>query len=220
MNQEEINREPESPPEEAFPDMRVDELRTEFKRLRKERGQTQGDIAKRLSVSQATISAFEQGKYGAVRKKTLNSIYNLVRFWKKDIPGIVKADFTNRRTAPLFDREAAAPHHPVVCPSCRAELPDMDPPARYCPKCGEEVRSACRCGKVLKDPDANFCSACGRSLLREGQGAQSYPLLDNDRDEALRLLLRRLLENGVEQASVAQVEQFLGNVERGESEQA
>lgn len=60
----------------------IDELRSEFTRLRKARKMTQAGVAAHLGVRQATISAFELGKSGTMRKDHLDKIVELVQAWR------------------------------------------------------------------------------------------------------------------------------------------
>ena len=58
-------------------------LRREFRALRRARRVSQAEAARFLGVSQATVSAFEQGSYGRIRKGTLAGMWRLVGVWRQ-----------------------------------------------------------------------------------------------------------------------------------------
>ncbi len=70
----------------------MDQLRGDVRKLRKERGLTQADLAQKLGVTQAAVSAFEKGKNAKMRKQTLNRLIDLVGDWKA-ASHIVRVDF-------------------------------------------------------------------------------------------------------------------------------
>jgi len=66
----------------AIVDIDFDTFRKEFKILRNQRRLSQQDVAELLQISQATVSAFENGRYHKINRETLSGINRLLEFWK------------------------------------------------------------------------------------------------------------------------------------------
>jgi transcriptional regulator with XRE-family HTH domain len=66
----------------AIIDIDFDSFRKEFKILRNQRRLSQQDVAELLQISQATVSAFENGRYHKINRETLTGINRLLEFWK------------------------------------------------------------------------------------------------------------------------------------------
>jgi transcriptional regulator with XRE-family HTH domain len=66
----------------AIVDIDFDSFRKEFKLLRSQRRLSQQDVAELLEISQATVSAFENGRYHKINRETLAGINRLLEFWK------------------------------------------------------------------------------------------------------------------------------------------
>ena len=64
-------------------DIDIDALRKDFCALRRRCRMSQLEVAGVLEVSQATISAFEQGKHHRIRSKTLRGLWDIVALWKR-----------------------------------------------------------------------------------------------------------------------------------------
>ncbi|HEO70304.1 MAG TPA: helix-turn-helix domain-containing protein, partial [Candidatus Hydrogenedentes bacterium] len=182
----------------------VEDLRDRLRKGRKLRKMSQGEVGDLVGVSQATISAFEKGQYPSMRRSTLSAIRNLVQFWEKDAEGIVQGDFAHRRTLALPAQEYAAAADITECPLCRKGIPRHTPPFQFCPFCKATLGYACPCGAVVRDAEANFCSRCGRPVLQDDEEPHSYPLLEQDRLEIVRLVLRRTLLEGLDKSDSTQ----------------
>ncbi len=129
----------------------IDALREDFCTLRRRRRMSQSEVAGLLEVSQATISAFEQGKHHRIRSKTLRGLWDIVALWKRkgdteaQNSTILSDGMGRRRT----DSGAAGP-----CPRCGMRAPSLHAPVPFCPSCGRRVLHA----------DDEFCSRCGAPL--------------------------------------------------------
>ena len=195
-------------------DVDMDALKTEFRELRKARRLSQGAVADLLKVSQATISAFEKGTYPTVRKKTLNGIWKLVQFWRRDSSRIVKGDFVDRRIVAVPDRNDAGRNHmPLECPHCHGGIPELETPVRFCPGCGHALGLTCGCGNVVFENDANFCCRCGRSLIVPSTDPRPYSFLKDDENERFRLALRRSLAAWVDDITGDSADSLLRMIE-------
>lgn len=172
-------------------DVDIEALRHEFRRLRTARRLSQSDVANLLGVSQATISAFEQGSYPTMRKKSLRGVLKLVQFWRGESDRVVQGDFASRQMVGIPSSPPREELPPTECPNCHAQIPRHDPPFPFCPFCKATIGLVCPCGNVIRDDLTNFCSRCGRCILGQGDKPHQYPLLDKARGERLRLALLR-----------------------------
>lgn len=81
----------------------VEVLRRELRRLREERGISQVELAEKLHVTQAAVSAFERGKNRSMRKATLEKIRQVVSHWRKG-SNIVQFDSSDEPGLPAFSK--------------------------------------------------------------------------------------------------------------------
>ncbi len=130
-------------------------LRGQFRGMRAARGLSQAAAAALLGVSQATISAFESGKFAAVRDATLLAIRALVGSWQ--------GAGDTARTSPLPRIVVVEPpaDAPGGCVWCGSPLPQMDRQARFCPTCGGR-QSPPEPAAGAPDARARCCVSCGR----------------------------------------------------------
>lgn len=139
---------PSFDPEELL-EIDIDTLREDFRALRRRRRMSQADVAGLLEVSQATISAFEQGKHHRIRPKTLRGLTDIVALWMRK--GGVEAQRSNSNLSGRHPEDSGMADH---CPRCGALTSSAHGPVPFCPSCG-------RC--VLHSGD-KYCGRCGAPL--------------------------------------------------------
>ncbi len=127
----------------------IDTLREEFRALRRRRRMSQADVAGLLEISQATISAFEQGRHHRIRPKTLRGLWDIVALWKRK--GGLEGEEWNSN---ILRRQAADMGTADPCPQCGSRVPTPRGPVPFCPSCG-------RC---ISDTEDAYCSGCGAKL--------------------------------------------------------
>ena len=169
-------------------DIDVDELRDNFRTLRRQRSLSQSEIARLLKVSQATISSFEQGRHENIRAITLRGIHEIVSYWRREEDrGIV----SNRS---IVTHRDAHPEAQALCPRCGARIPSLQIPVRYCLSCGTHLIGPCECGYRSLDPEASYCSRCGKAL-NDLDLSELEPVVANPR-QALLTSMTKLAEHG------------------------
>ena len=129
----------------------IDALREDFRALRRRRRMSQAEVAGLLEVSQATISAFEQGKHHRIRSKTLLGLWDIVALWKR------KGDNESGSSTMISDvmrRRRTDSGMADPCPRCGMRAPSLHAPVPICPSCGRGVLHA----------DDEFCNRCGAPL--------------------------------------------------------
>lgn len=175
----------------------IEELRTDFIRLRKQRGMGQKEAAKIAGVSQTAISSFELGRYGTIHPKTLKGIYKLVHFWKGDAARIATVSFPRKQDPPS---EPSSLEHPdireIQCPNPKCQktiIFSAGSPYPSCPFCHVALEKTCKCGSPINEDQDNFCRNCGRSVIKQGKAPHNYPLLETEPHEKQRLELYRIL---------------------------
>lgn len=127
----------------------VDVLREDFRALRRRRRLSQAEVACLLEVSQATISAFEQGKHHRIRPKTLRGLTDIVVLWKHK--GGIEAQKSNSN---LVGRNAENTGMADRCPRCGVLTSSVHAPVPFCPSCGRRVLHA----------EDEYCRRCGTPL--------------------------------------------------------
>ena len=127
----------------------VDILREDFRALRRRRRMSQAEVAGLLEVSQATISAFEQGKHHRIRPETLRGLTEIVALWKHK--GGIEAQKSNSN---LLQRHATNSGTADHCPQCGVLTSSLHASVPFCPSCGR---------RVLYSED-EYCSRCGAPL--------------------------------------------------------
>ena len=129
----------------------VDVLREDFRALRRRGRMSQAEVAGLLKVSQATISAFEQGKHHRIRPKTLRGLADIVALWKHKGGGEAQKSNSN-----LLQRHATNSGTADHCPQCGVLTSSLHASVPFCPSCGR---------RVLYSED-EYCSRCGAPLTR------------------------------------------------------
>ena len=176
----------------------IEELREEFRQLRRARKLSQREAGDLVGLSQAFVSAFEKGTYSKNRTDSLKQVWKLVQFWKRDSSKIVEGAFPSHGviTVPARREEIRGPR--TTCPNCGKVIPEEDAPPQYCSGCGDPLGLECICGHVTTDLEANFCSRCARDLRPDATSIRPYPKLQ-DPDEVSRIKFLRGILNATEE---------------------
>jgi len=111
----------------------LDLLRTDFKQLRRQYRLSQAQAARSLHVSQATLSAFENGKHTLPRPQTLLGIREMVLHWQQ----------RNENPSQHNSTIASIPHNTEKpCTVCQKPAPNLPQPPLYCPYCSTPYHHA------------------------------------------------------------------------------
>ncbi len=164
----------------------IKELREKFRELRKARKLSQKEAGDLIGLSQAFVSAFEKGTYSKNRADSLNQVWKLVQFWKRDSSRIVKGAFPSHGVITVPARQEKIHGLRTTCQNCGKVIPEEDAPPHYCSGCGDPLGLECICGHVTTDLEANFCSRCSRDLRPDATSIRPYPKL-KDPDEISRI---------------------------------
>ena len=161
----------------------IEELRKEFRQLRKARKLSQREAGDLVGLSQAFVSAFEKGTYSKNRADSLNHVWKQVQFWKRDSGKIVDGAFPSHGVISVPAAGDKLHGLGTTCPSCSRVVPED---ARYCSDCGIPLGLECICGHITTDLEANFCSRCSRDLRPGATNIRPYPKL-KEPDELKRI---------------------------------
>ena len=176
----------------------IEELREEFRQLRRARKLSQREAGDLVGLSQAFVSAFEKGTYSKNRTDSLNQVWKLVQFWKRDSSKIVEGAFPSHGVITVPARRESIHGLRTTCPNCGKVIPEEDAPPHYCSGCGDPLGVECICGHVTTDLEANFCSRCARDLRPDATSIRPYPKL-KDPDEISRIKFLRGILNTTEE---------------------
>jgi DNA-binding XRE family transcriptional regulator len=112
--------------EASLLDIDLDRLRADFKLLRNQYRLSQARAARSLRVSQATLSAFENGKHTLPRPQTILGIRDMVLHWKR----------RNEDDSEQGAHIATIPQRREdACILCGNPAPSLSRTPQYCPYC-------------------------------------------------------------------------------------